>query len=78
MKSTTPDALPRHPDALREMVVQLLQEREEKDREYACQVANYRLGAGIAQVSWVSGNIYTRQVVAGKNAGKSTEGEPVR
>ncbi len=42
MKSTTPDALPKHPNALREMVLQLLHEREEKDREYVSQVANYR------------------------------------
>ena len=39
MKSTAPDDLPTHPDALREMVLQLLREREEKDAEHARQLA---------------------------------------
>ena len=39
MKSTAPDDLPTHPDALREMVLQLLREREEKDAEHARQMA---------------------------------------
>ncbi|MBU2777270.1 IS66 family transposase, partial [Acidithiobacillus sp. CV18-2] len=41
MKSKTPADLPSHPDALRKMVLQLLQEREEKDRESAWQMAQY-------------------------------------
>ncbi|MBU2754737.1 IS66 family transposase [Acidithiobacillus sp. CV18-3] len=41
MKSKTPADLPSHPDALRKMVLQLLQEREEKDRESAWQVAQH-------------------------------------
>ena len=39
MKSTAPDDLPTHPDALREMVLRLLREREEKDAEHARQLA---------------------------------------
>ena len=35
MKSTAPDDLPTHPDALRDLVLQLLREREEKDTEHA-------------------------------------------
>ena len=39
MKSTAPDDLPTHPDALREMVLHLLREQEEKDTEHARQLA---------------------------------------
>ena len=39
MKSTSPDDLPTHPDAMPEMVLRLLREREEKDAEHARQLA---------------------------------------
>ncbi|AEK59708.1 ISAfe4, transposase orf3 (plasmid) [Acidithiobacillus caldus SM-1] len=42
MKSGTPEDLPTHPDALREMVLQLLREQEEKDAEHARQIAEHR------------------------------------
>ena len=43
MKSKTPVDLPSHPDALRDLVWQLLQEREYQDAEHARQVAEHRL-----------------------------------
>ena len=39
MKSTAPVDLPTHPDALRDLVLQLLRQQEEKDAEHARQLA---------------------------------------